>query len=167
MICSKCGSITKEGNICERCSNTSVGAFSGSGLATLRVIARKHLPAWMMIVQPINYLVGYKVYISVDDQEYILKSKKQQIDIQVAPGVHNVRISPTRKKSAKLLKGIGMFTQFAGAVTGSSSTYVVGNIIEDVGGALSDDGVRVEFESGEFMEIKVKLNFMGQIVEDK
>ena len=132
----------------------------------LRVTARKHLPAWMMVVQPINCLFGYKVYISVGDQDYVLKSKKRQIDISVVPGVHNVRISSTSKKRAKVMKGIGMATQFVGAVVGSGSTYVVGSVVEDVGGALSRDGVNVQFEPGEFMELKVKMNFMGQIVED-
>ena len=105
-------------------------------------------------------------YISVGDQEYVLKSKKKQLDIQVVPGVHNVRISSTSKKQAKLMKGIGMATQFVGAVTGSGSTYVVGSVLDDVGGALSKEGVNVQFEPGEFMELKIKMNFMGQIVED-
>lgn len=166
MICNKCGKQTREGRTCEHCGNVLVPT-SNSGLATLRVIARKHLPAWMMIVQPVNCFIGYKVFISVDDQEYVLKSKKQQIDILVVPGVHNVRIASSSRKSAKLMKGVGMATRFVGAVWGSSSTYVVGNIMEDTAAAMSQDGVNIQFEAGEFMEIKVKPNFMGKIVEDK
>lgn len=166
MICIKCGNVTGEGRFCEHCGSPLPVAAPRSGLATLRITARKHLPVWMMVVMPINFFCGYKVYISVGDQEYVLKSKKKQIDIQVVPGVHNVRISSSSKKQAKVMKGIGMATQFVGAVVGSSSTYVVGSIMDDVGGALSNDGVNVEFEPGEFMELKVKMNFMGQIVED-
>ena len=39
--------------------------------------------------------------------------------------------------------------------------------MEDVGGALTKEGGNVGFEAGEFMEYKVKLNFMGKVVEDK
>ena len=166
MICTKCGKETGAGRFCQNCGNAVVAAAPVSGMATLRIVARKHLPVWMMVIQPISYFSSYKVYISVGDQEYVLKSKKQQIDIPVVPGVHNVRISSSSKKQAKVMKGIGMATQFVGAVWGSGSTYVVGSILDDVGGALSKEGVNVEFEPGEFMEVKVKLNFMGQIVED-
>lgn len=166
MICNKCGKQTANGRFCENCGNVLGTPAPISGLATLRVIARKHLPIWMMVVQPLSYFSSYKVYISVGDQEYVLDSKKEQIDIQVVPGVHNIRISSTSKKQAKLMKGVGIATQFVGAVVGSSSTYVVGSVLDDVGGALSKDGVNVQFEPGEFMELKVKANFMGQIVED-
>lgn len=166
MFCAKCGKETGAGRFCQHCGNVVGTATPASGMATLRVVARKRLPVWMLVVQPLSYFTSYKVYISVGDQEYVLKSKKQQIDIQVVPGVHNVRISSTSKKQAKVMKGIGMATQFVGAVTGSGSTYVVGSVLDDVGGAMSKDGVNVEFEPGEFMEVKVKLNFMGQIVED-
>ena len=166
MICSKCGKPTDGGRFCTHCGSTVDTAPSRSGLATLRVKCRKHLPIWMMVIQPVNYFMSYKVYISVGDQEYVLKSKKEQIDISVVPGVHNVRISSTSKKQAKVMKGVGIATQFIGAVVGSGSTYVVGSVLDDVSGALSNDGVNVEFEPGEFMEVKVKPNFMGRIVED-
>lgn len=166
MICNKCGKTTGEGRFCEHCGNALSATASVSSLATLQVVARKHLPLWMMI-QPVNLFMGYKVYITVDDQEYVLKSKKRQIDIQVVPGVHFIRISSKSKRQLKAMKIIGAAAQFAGAVAGSSGTYVLGSVMEDVGGALLKDGANVEFEPGEYMEYKVKMNFMGQIVEDK
>ena len=166
MICNKCGKESGGGRFCQHCGSVVAAAPASNGMATLRIIARKHLPVWMMVVQPVNCLIGYKIYISVGNQEYVLKSKKQQIDIPVVPGVHNVRISSTSKKRAKLMKGIGIAAQFVGAVAGSSSTYVVGSVLDDVGGALSNDGINVQFEPGEFMEVKVKMNFLGHVVED-
>ena len=61
---------------------------------------------------------------------------------------------------------IGKANQFVGTVYGSGSTYVVGNVLDNVGAALSKDGIKVEFKPGEIEQIKVKANFMGQIVED-
>ena len=102
----------------------------------------------------------------MDDQEYVLKSRKQQIDIPVVPGVRFVRISSKSKKQTKSMQLIGKATQFVGAVCGSGSTYVVGNVLDNVGAALSKDGIHVEFKPGEIEEVRVKANFMGQIVED-
>jgi len=166
MICAKCGKETGEGRFCQYCGAAVSTPAPAGGLATLRIIARKHLPVWMMIVQPFNCFSSYKVYISVDDQEYVLKSKKQQLDIPVVPGVRFVRISSKSKKQAKGMQLIGKATQFVGTVYGSGSTYVVGNVLDNVGAALSKDGIKVEFKPGEIEQIKVKANFMGQIVED-
>ena len=167
MICAKCGRETETGRFCQHCGAALGASAPVGGLATLRIVARKHLPVWMMVVQPLNFFMGYKVYISVGDQEYVLKSKKRQMDIQVVPGVHFVRISSVSKKRAKVMKGIGMATQLVGGVLGNGSTYVLGSVMEDVGGALTKEGRKVGFEAGEFMEYKVKLNFMGKVVEDK
>ena len=100
MICAKCGRETETGRFCQHCGAVLGASAPVGGLATLRIVARKHLPVWMMVVQPLNFFMGYKVYISVGDQEYVLKSKKRQMDIQVVPGVHFVRISSVSKKRA-------------------------------------------------------------------
>lgn len=167
MICNKCGKTTREGRFCEHCGNALGTSATNGGMATLRIHARKHQTAWLMVLQPVTIFIGYKVYISVDDQEYVLKSKKGQIDISVVPGVHNVRISAYSKKQMKAMSIIGFITQLFGAVNASSYTYVAGSIIEDVGRAMSKDGLNIRFEPGEFMEVKVKQNFLGNIVEDK
>ena len=155
MICSKCGKEAGAGRFCQHCGGAVGSPAPTGGLATLRIIARKRFFIWR-----------YKVYISVDDQEYVLKSKNQQIDIPVVPGVRFVRISSISKKQAKGMKIGGMVLSFFGAVNGSSSTYVAGNMWENAGAALSKDGVNLEFKPGQIEEIRVKMNFMSQIVED-
>lgn len=167
MICSKCGKDNKTGRFCEKCGSPLTPPSSGNGMATLRVVARKTPPTWMIVIQPWNYFRSYKVYVSVDGQEYKLKSKKQVLDIPVAPGTHFVRLSSTSITQSKVLKGIGYAVQFGGAVNGSAGAYVLGNVMEDVGGVLLKDGAYVEFEPGEFMEMRVRMDFKGQIVEDK
>ena len=167
MICSKCGKENKTGRFCEKCGSPLTPPSSGNGMATLRVVARKTPPTWMVVIQPWNFFLSYKVYVSVDGQEYKLKSKKQVLDIPVVPGIHYVRISSTSIRQSKTLKGIGTAMQFGGAIGGSGGAYVLGNVMEDLGGALLKDGAYVEFEPGEFMEKKVRMNFMLQIVEDK
>ncbi len=137
-----------------------------AGMATLRVSCQPHLPLWCMIVQPINYFAGYKVYISVDDQNYVLKSKKKQLDIPVSIGTHQVRISSMGKKSAKAMKFAGAAMMFTGAVTGSGSTIYAGAAIEDLGQAFSNDGVSISFDSNELVPFSVKLAWNGAIVED-
>lgn len=138
-----------------------------AGMATLRVSCRPNLPLWAMIVQPINYFVGYKVHISVDDQNYVLKSKKKQLDIPVSIGTHQIRISSKSKKSAKTLKFIGSTLLFAGAVTGSGSTVYAGAALEDFGEAFSNDGISVSFAANDLLFIPVKLAWNGSIAEDK
>ena len=138
-----------------------------AGMATLRVSCRPHLPLWIMIMQPINYFAGYNVYISVDDQNYVLKSKKKQMDIPVSIGTHQVRISSMTKKSAKALKFAGKAMMFAGAVAGSGSTIYTGAAVEDWGQAFSHDGIAISFDSNELCPIAVKLSWNGAIVEDK
>ena len=138
-----------------------------AGMSTLRVSCRVHLPVWMMIVQPFNYFQGYKVYISVDDQDYVLKSKKKQIDIPVSVGTHYVRISSMSKKSAKALKFGGIAMAFAGAVAGSGATVYAGADVEDLGDAVSKEGKKISFASDELKAVSVKLAWNGSIVEDK
>ena len=119
-----------------------------------------------MIVQPINFFFSYKVHISVDDQNYVLKSKKRQLDIPVSVGTHQVRISSVSKKRAKMMKLAGTATAFIGRVAGSGSTIYAGAAIEDLGNAFSDNGVPISFESNELIYIPVKLAWNGSIVED-
>ena len=166
MYCTKCmKKIPRTADICPFCAAPTHTPMAG--MATLRVSCRKHLPLWMMILQPLTYFQGYNVHISVDEQNYVLKSKKYQIDIPVAIGTHQVRVSSMSKKSAKALKFVGMATVFAGAVTSSGSTIYTGAAIEDLGDAFSDNGVPVSFESNELVAISVKLAWNGTIVEDK
>ena len=138
-----------------------------AGMATLRVSCKRHLPLWMMIIQPLNYFSGYKVYISVDDQNYVLKSKKLQLDVPVSIGTHLVRISSMSKKGAKALRFAGRAMTFAGAVTGSGSTVYAGAAVEDLGAAFSDKGVSIDFEANELVPIAVKLAWNGTLAEDK
>ncbi len=166
MYCPKCmKKIPQTATKCPFCAQpTHVPA---AGMATLRVSCRPHLPLWIMIVQPIYYFFGYKVHISVDEQNYVLKSKKKQIDIPVSIGTHQIRISSVGKKSAKVMKFAGMAMAFTGAVTGSGSTIYAGAALEDLGNAFSDNGVSISFDSNELLPISVKLSWNGAIVEDK
>ena len=166
MFCPQCmKKIPGTATVCPFCAQPTHTPVAG--MATLRVSCRPHLPLWMMIVQPINYFVGYKVYISVDDQNYVLKSKKKQLDIPVSIGTHQVRISSVSKKSAKMLKFAGTAMAFAGAVTGSGSTIYTGAALEDLGQAFSDDGIAISFDSNELVAIPVKPTWHGTIEEDK
>ena len=157
--------ITSTAETCPFCGKSTHTPVAG--MATLRVSCRKHLPLWGMIVQPLNYFRGYKVHISVDEQNYVLKSKKRQLDIPVSIGTHWVRISSMSKKSAKLMKFVGMAMSFTGAVTSSGSTIYAGTAIEDLGEAFSKDGVSITFDANELLPISVKLAWNGLIVEDK
>lgn len=148
--------------LCSKSTHTPV-----AGMATLRVSCRARLPLWMIILQPLNYFRGYKVHISVDKQNYVLKSKKHQLDIPVSVGTHQVRISSIGKKSAKALKFAGMAMAFTGAVTSSGSTIYAGAALEDLGDAFSNDGISVAFDANELLPISVKLAWNGSIVEDK
>ena len=166
MYCPHCmKKIPRTATTCPFCNQSTHTPVAG--MATLRISCRPHLPLWMMMVQPLNYFSGYKVYISVDEQNYILKSKKKQLDIPVSIGNHQVRISSMSKKSAKGLKFAGKALLFAGAVTGSGSTVYAGAAIEDLGTAFSDDGISVIFASNELLSIPVKLAWNGTVTEDK
>lgn len=166
MYCPNCMErIPDTATTCPLCSQPTHTPIAG--MATLRVSCRKHLPRWVIILQPLNYFQGYKVFISVDEKEYVLKSKKQQIDIPVSVGTHQVRISASSKKSAKITKLAGTAMAFVGAVTGSGSTVYAGAAIEDLGDALSDNGVPIAFDSNELLSISVKMAWNGSIVEDK
>ena len=138
-----------------------------AGMATLRISCRPHLPVWMMIMYPINYFAGYNVYISVDDQNYILKSKKLQLDVPVSVGTHKIRISSMSKKSAKAMKFAGAAMMFAGQVAGDTSTVYAGSALEDWGRAFSGDGISVTFAPNELYPIAVKLGWNGALAEDK
>jgi len=166
MYCPHCmKEIPRTATVCPLCAQPTHSPVAG--MATLRVSCRPHLPLWMMIVQPFSYFSGYKVYISVDEQDYVLKSKKKQIDIPVSNGNHRVRISSVGKKSAKAMKFAGMAMEFSGAVTGSGSTIYAGAALEDLGNAFSNDGVSISFDSNELLTVSVKLAWNGTIVEDK
>ena len=139
-----------------------------AGMATLRVSCRPHYPLFMLIMQPLGYFGSYQVYISVDDQNYILKSKKKQIDIPVSIGTHQVRIASMSKKAAKAMKFAGKAVVFAGAVAGDTSTVCIGASIEDWGAAFSGNGVAVSFAANELVSVPVKLSWnCTAIVEDK
>jgi len=166
MYCPMCmKEIPKTARQCPFCAQPT--HIPVAGMATLRVSCRPHLPLWMMIVQPFNYFYGYKVYISVDEQNYVLNSKKKQIDIPVSVGTHEIRISSVSKKSAKVMQFVGVAMSFSGAVTGSGSTVYAGSAIEDLGNAFSEDGISISFDYNELLPISVKLAWNGQLVEDK
>lgn len=166
MYCPHCmKKIPRTATTCPFCSESTHTPVAG--MATLRVSCRPHLPVWMMIMQPVLYFGGYNVYISVDDQNYVLKSKKKQMDIPVSIGTHQVRISSMGKKSAKALKFAGTAMVFAGAAAGSTTAVYTGAALEDWGKAFSNDGVALSFESNELRFIPVKLSYSGAIVEDK
>lgn len=137
-----------------------------AGMATLRVSCRTHLPVWMMVVQPLSFFSGYKVYISVDDKNYVLKSKKKQLDIPVSIGTHTVRISSISKGKAKMLKFAGAATAFVGAVTGSGATVYAGDEVNSLGNESLNDDISVSFNANELVPIAVKLAWNGVIRKD-
>lgn len=138
-----------------------------AGMATLRISCRPRLPVWMMVVQPFCLFVGYKVHISVDDRNYMLKSKKKQIDIPVSIGTHVLRISSISKKGAKALKFAGAATSFVGVATGSGATVYAGAAANDIGRYSLKNGFSVSFSANELVPIAVKLAWNGSIVEDE
>lgn len=166
MFCPHCmKKIPRTATTCPFCAQPTHSPMAG--MATLRISSRTHLPLWMMIVQPFNYFSGYKVFISVDEQNYVLKSKKKQIDIPVSVGTHQVRISSVSKKSAKAMSIAGKLMAFSGVVTDSGATVYAGAALEDLGAFFSDKGVSVSFDENELVAISVKLAWNGAIVEDK
>ena len=165
MYCPHCmKEIRKEASVCPFCAQPTHTPIAG--MATLRISCAPRRPLLMIILSPLFYFIGYKVHIYVDEQHYVLKSKKKQIDIPVSIGTHLVRISSVSKTSAKVMKFFGSATAFIGAVTGSRATLYTGAVIEDAGGAFSDDGVFVDFEPNKLLTLSVKLAWNGSIVED-
>ena len=165
MYCPHCmKEIQRGATVCPFCSNPT--HIPNAGMATLRVSCRPHLPIWMIVVQPFNYFRGYKVHISIDQHNYVLKSKKKQLDIPVSVGTHQVRISSVSKTTAKLMRFAGTAMAFTGAVTGSGSTVYAGAALEDLGGAFSDQGIAINFDANELLPLAVKLAWNGTIVED-
>ena len=130
---------------CAKATHTPV-----AGMATLRVSCN---PRVQRILCLISY---YHIYISVDDQEYLLKSNKKQIDIPVSVGTHQIRISSKSKKMVKAMEIVGKATAFIGGVTGSGSTIYAGAAMEDLGKAFSNDGTPITFESNELKTVSVK-----------
>lgn len=166
MYCPHCmKKISKTATTCPFCAQATHTPIAG--MATLRISCRPNRPLWIMMIYPVTYFLGYKVHISVDEQNYVLKSKKKQLDIPVSVGTHRVRISSVGKKMAKAMKFAGMAMAFTGAVTGSGSTVYVGAALEDLGGAFSKDGVSLSFDPNELVAVSVKLAWNGAIVEDK
>ena len=166
MYCPHCmKKIPRTASTCPFCAQPTHTPMAG--MATLRVSCRVHLPLWARIVQPFNNFIGYKVFISVDEQNYVLKSKKKQIDIPVSVGTHQVRISSMSKKSAKAMSIAGKLMVFSGAVTDSSSAVYAGAALEDLGAFFSDKGISVSFDENELVAIPVKQAWNGMIVEDK
>ena len=166
MYCPNCmKKIPNTTNACPFCAKPTHSPVAG--MATLRISCRPHLPLWMMIVQPLNYFCGYKVYISVDNQDYVLKSKRKQLDIPISVGTHSIRISSVSKKSAKAMNFLGSAIMFTGAVAGSSSAICAGSAMEDLGAAFSDQGIDVSFEANEVLPVSVKLAWNGMITEDE
>lgn len=165
MYCPHCMKEIQRGTVtCPFCSNPT--HVPTAGMATLRVSCRPHLPVWMIVLQPLNYFRGYKVHISIDGLNYVLKSKKKQLDIPVSVGTHLVRISSVSKTAAKVMKFAGTAMAFTGAVTGSGSTLYAGSALEDLGGAFSDEGIVINFDTNELLPLAVKLAWNGSIVED-
>ena len=166
MYCPHCmKKIPRTATTCPFCSQKT--HTPTAGMATLRVSCRPHPPVWMMVVFPITYILGYKVHISVDNQNYVLKCKKKQIDIPISIGTHQIRIAALSKKSAKAIKVLGVATSFIGAALGSGSTVYLGSSVEDLGEAFSDKGIAINFESNELLTIPVKLAWNCVIVEDE
>ena len=165
MYCPHCNKkIPRTASTCPFCAQPT--HTPTAGMATLRVSCRPRGARWTMIAF-IGYLQGYKVFISVDNQNYVLKSKKKQIDIPVSVGTHEVRISSVSKKSAKAMSIAGKLMVFSGAVTDSSSAVYAGAALEDLGAFFSDKGIKVSFEENELVAIPVKQAWNLSIVEDK
>ena len=166
MYCPQCmKKIPNNSFTCPMCGQVTHTPIAG--MATFRISCRPHIPLWAMIIQPLTYFAGYKVHISIDDQNYVLPSKKKQIDIPVSVGTHQVRISAVGKKTAKAIEFFGKAAVFTGAVTGSGSTILEGAAFEDVGKAISDNGVPLTFNANELKTLSVKAGWNGAIVEDK
>lgn len=139
-----------------------------AGMATLRISCRPRMPFarffFRLILTPTT---RYKVHISVDDQEYVLKSKEKQIDIPVSIGTHVLRISSISKKGAKALKFAGAATSFVGVATGSGATVYAGAAVNDIGRDSLKNGFSVSFSANELVPIAVRLAWNGSIVEDE
>ena len=138
-----------------------------NNMATLRIEAKPNLPTWMMVVQPLSFFAGYKVFAYVDDKEYVFKSKKKFLEIPLFAGTHSVQLSSTKKSTGKLLKGAGNALKFAGAITGSGSTYFAGSTLSHAEAFLSSTGGEISLEAGETFAVKVRLNWRGSLVQDE
>ena len=160
MYCPHCKKkISRTATTCPFCGQSTHTPVAG--MATLRVSCKSGF------LQTLNFFAGYYVHISVDDQIYVLKSRKKQMDIPVSVGTHKVRIALTGKKYAKAVKFAGSAMVLAGSAMGSSTSIYMGAAMEDWGKAFSGDGVDISFAAEELLAIPVKLSWDGSIVEDK
>lgn len=165
MYCPNCKKkIPNTATTCPMCAQPTHTPIAG--MATLRISCRPYMTTWMRFANLLNLFAGYKIHISVDKQDYVLMSKKKQIDIPVAVGTHKIRISQYSKKAAKAIKFGGAAMQLYGAVNNEGSTIHAGAAVEDLGNAFLTDGMTMEFESKELVHIPVKMAWNGNIVED-
>ena len=141
--------------------------MNANGMATLRIISKPYVHTFFRCFNPIIYLYkGYKVHIDIDNNSYVHKSKNKQIDIPVAPGEHFIRISATSKKSAKAMAIAGQFGALAGAATGSSSTFMAGAAMEDIGNFIGKAGFKYQFSPNEVVTIKVKHGLSDIVIDN-
>ena len=140
--------------------------MNANGMATLRIISRPYINTVMRCINPLFMFKGYKVHIDVDNNSYVHKSKSKQIDIPVAPGEHFIRISSMSKKSAKGIAIAGQFAALGGAATGSSSTFMAGAAMEDIGNFIGKAGFKYQFSPNEVVTIKVKQGLSDIVIDD-
>jgi len=109
----------------------------------------------------------YKLYLYVDDVEYVFKSDVGQYDLSVTPGRHSLMLltQPMHKKLRKAAGVIGKGVDIAGKVYGSGNARMIGMAMETVEIKDSDYSY-VDFAPGEVMTIRVKRNNLDQIVKD-
>ena len=137
---------------------------SRNNMATLRIEAKPNLPVWAMVVQPLNFFVGYKVFAYVDDREYVLKSKKKVLEIPLFAGTHTVQLCSKKKSTSKLMQTAGKALEFVGAVGGSTDIYATGTLLRFTDALLSSTGGEISLEAGQTLTVKVKMKWTGGLV---
>lgn len=178
MNCQRCGMQIQEGwSYCQNCGEPvrkdanamypRTQQTPPTGLATLRIQSTKYRhPFFMVMNLTTPWTWGYKVYIHVDDKEYILKSKNGMLEIPVVPGEHWLHVSAAHHNLTtenNLRKAAG-FTEEVAAIGGFTNVAAVSHIVRTTTIDLSDY-TKEYFAPNELKVIRVKMNIHGKLVE--
>ncbi len=179
MLCEKCGSeLTPGVMFCGKCgcqlnqpATGAVGTAYQQQNATLRIIPQKRsgLFYWLILGGAKSfYMFGmYKLYLYVDDVEYVFKSNVGQYDLSVTPGRHSIMLltRPMRKKTKKVIGAIGKGVGVMANIYGNGNAKMIGNAMK-MAEVQDSDYDYIDLASGEVMTLFVKRNNLGQIVKD-
>lgn len=160
-FCKACGTSLLSDNIVDNTENKTTNTPSKqvpNAMAKICVHVKPYLP--LLYRRPWGKY--YKVYIIVDDTEYMINSREKYSEITVVPGSHTLHIDSRSKKERTRNQVLEAATHMCGgyisAIWGYS--FTIANYLQDY---TMTDG-KIELKPGESMELKLCCNNLQQIV---